>query len=661
MLRGTLNLGILAHVDAGKTTLTERLLHAAGVIDELGSVDAGTTQTDSLALEQQRGITIRSAVASFAVGDVLVNLIDTPGHPDFIAEVERVLNVLDGVVLVVSAVEGVQPQTRILMRAAERLRLPTLLFVNKIDRPGADPDRVFAQIGLRLTPSVVALGRVVAAGTRGATFVPGLDASLVETLAEHDERLLASYVDGRTPVPTRLRAALATQSRRALVHPVLFGSALTGAGVDELIRSVVELLPTAPADADGPLSATVFKVERGAAGEKVAYVRLFGGTLRVRQRVSFGRGDDGAKVTALAVFGSGLATRADDVTGGRIAKVWGLGGVQIGDTIGIPGPRTPVRVFVPPTFESAIAARDAADGAALYAALTQLAEQDPLIDVRRDEAGRISTSLYGEVQKEVIEATLASDYGLEVTFHETRPIHVERPLGRGEAVELLHAESNPFFATIAFRVEPGAAGSGLDFRLEVDARAAPLYLFKTLEGLGAHMREHVCRTLDEGLFGWRVTDCVVTLTRCEYSSADGPPSRRGPTSTAADFRKLTPLVLMRALRAAGTVVCEPILRSGLEVPVASIGAVLAAVARLGGTLETQTVRGGVALLEAILPAARVHELQRRLPSLTGGEAVFEESFAGYRPVAGEQPTRPRTTPDPLNLPAYMRQFTGIER
>ena len=138
----TLNLGILAHVDAGKTTLTERLLYAAGVIDQLGSVDAGTTQTDSLALERQRGITIKSAVASFLIGAVTVNLIDTPGHPDFIAEVERVLSVLDGAVLVISAVEGVQPQTRILIRSLQRLRIPTILFVNKIDRPGANADAV---------------------------------------------------------------------------------------------------------------------------------------------------------------------------------------------------------------------------------------------------------------------------------------------------------------------------------------------------------------------------------------------------------------------------------------------------------------------------------------------------------------------------------------
>ena len=155
MSQQELNLGILAHVDAGKTTLTERLLFEAGVIDEIGSVDAGTTQTDSLALERQRGITIKSAVTSFSLGNVHVNLIDTPGHPDFIAEVERVLSVLDGAVLVISAIECVQPQTRILMRALQRLRIPTLLFVNKIDRTGADEARVLQAISERLTTAIV--------------------------------------------------------------------------------------------------------------------------------------------------------------------------------------------------------------------------------------------------------------------------------------------------------------------------------------------------------------------------------------------------------------------------------------------------------------------------------------------------------------------------
>src|SRR5258705_3216437 len=196
----TLNLGILAHVDAGKTTLSERLLYTAGAIDHVGSVDAGTTQTDALDLERERGITIRSAVASFQVGDLAVNLVDTPGHPDFIAEVERVLGVLDGAILVVSAVEGVQPQTPLLFRALRRLGVPTLIFVNKIDRAGADAGRILEALGRRLAPAMIPMEQVSDAGRRSATVAPlSFDdpdhrARLAESLAEHDEATLRAYV-----------------------------------------------------------------------------------------------------------------------------------------------------------------------------------------------------------------------------------------------------------------------------------------------------------------------------------------------------------------------------------------------------------------------------------------------------------------------------------
>jgi ribosomal protection tetracycline resistance protein len=228
VLQRTLNLGILAHVDAGKTTLTERLLYAAGVIDEIGSVDAGTTQTDSLALERQRGITIKSAVVSFPIDDVTVNLIDTPGHPDFIAEVERVLGVLDGAVLVISAVEGVQPQTRLLMRALQRLRIPTLLFVNKIDRPGASDEGVLRAISERLALATVPMGSTRALGTRAAAFrLWGADAAaararLAEVLAERDEMILAAYLEDEVGIPyRRLREELAAQTKRARASGVL--------------------------------------------------------------------------------------------------------------------------------------------------------------------------------------------------------------------------------------------------------------------------------------------------------------------------------------------------------------------------------------------------------------------------------------------------------
>jgi len=622
LLGKTLNLGILAHVDAGKTTLTERLLYEAGVIDAIGSVDHGTTQTDSLALEQQRGITIKSAVASFAIGDVAVNLIDTPGHPDFIAEVERVLSVLDGAVLVLSAVEGVQPQTVLLMRALTRLRVPTLMFVNKIDRAGAGYDRVLDEIRVRLTPQIAAMGSVREIGTRAARFAAST-AGIAEAVAAGDEALLGAYVDDELS-DARAHEQLVAQTAGAAMYPVFFGSALTGAGVDAVMAGIAELLPVTAGDPDGPLSGTVFKVERGPTGEKIAYVRMFSGTLRVRDP----HGEQ--KVTGIGVFDSGTVERRASVSAGEIAKVSGLGDVRIGDAIGADHAGAEHH-FPPPTLQTVVVPRRPEEKGALRVALTQLAEQDPLIDVRQDDRlEEISVSLYGEVQKEVIDATLASEYGLDVTFEDATPIYIERPLGTGHAVEVLHAESNPFSATIGLRVDPAPDGSAVEFRLRVDRRTAPLYLYKTVESFSEHMAEYVRQALRAGPSGWEVMDCVVTMTECAYSIPDGPPSRRGPRSTAADFRKLTPLVLMQALERAGTVVCEPLVRVSLELPANAIAAVMRELARLGGAIDGPSVEGGLARVETVVPAVRVHELQRHLPVLTGGEGVLESSFAGYQ-------------------------------
>jgi ribosomal protection tetracycline resistance protein len=525
-LSRTLNLGILAHVDAGKTSLTERLLHTAGVIDALGSVDAGNTQTDSLALERQRGITIKSAVASFVVGGVAVNLIDTPGHPDFIAEVERVLDVLDAAVLVVSAVEGVQAQTRVLMRTLRRLEIPTVVFVNKMDRRGADGERVAREVAEKLATDA----------------------------------------------------------------PIYFGSAITGAGVDELVAGVTASLPVTDA-VGGPLSGTVFKVERGPAGEKVAFVRLFSGTVRVRDRVRTGAGE--GKVTAIAVFEGGAAVRRTTARAGQIAKLRGLD-VRIGDPIGTARPGR-VRHFAPPTLETVV---DADNRVALHAALRQLAEQDPLINLRHD-GDDIVVSLYGEVQKEVIEATLALEYGLAVTFRETRTARVHRLRGTGEAVRFLG--QNPFAATIGLRVEPGPE----EFRLEVELGSLPRAFFRAVE-------ESVRDTLRTD----RIHDCTVTMTHSGYSS---------PVTVAGDFRGLTPIVLREAVHRAGTVVCEPMHRFRLEIPEDTLTAVLVALGKVGAVPLTTTST----VLEGQIPAARVHELQRRLPSLTRGEGVLESGFDHY--------------------------------
>jgi ribosomal protection tetracycline resistance protein len=645
--RRTLNLGILAHVDAGKTTLTERLLYAVGVIDEIGSVDDGSTQTDFLALERQRGITIKSAVVSFAIDDVTVNLIDTPGHPDFIAEVERVLSVLDGAVLVISAVEGVQAQTPLLMRALQRLRVPTLMFVNKIDRRGANDERVVRGISERLTPAIVGMGSVHDLGTRAADFVPygAADAefasALASVLADQNEALLAAYVDDEKAVSyRRLRRELAVQCQRALVYPVFYGSAITGAGVDPLMSGVAELLPAAEGDADAPVSGSVFKIERGPAGEKVAYVRMFSGTVQIRDRLQFGNNAE-QKVTAISVFHRGSADRSASVSARQIGKLWGLGEVQIGDAIG--SSRTAAeRQFAPPTLETVVVPTNPEEKGALRVALDQLAEQDPLIDVRQDDTRQeLSVSLYGEVQKEVIQATLANDFGLEVGFRETTTICIERPVGIGEAVEVL-GKGNPFLATVGLRVEPGAIDAGVRYEVERAVLGTlPPAFFNAVE-------ESVQKALRQGIYGWQVTDCSVTMTQSGFDSV---------SSTARDFRLLIPLVLMSALQQAGTVVCGPINRFRIEFPAEALGAVWSVLTRLGAVPQSPVLRGSSGTLEGEVPAARVHELQLELQAPTRGEGIFESAFDHYEPVSAEVPTRPRSDHNPLNRDEYMLRIS----
>lgn len=646
-----LNLGILAHVDAGKTTLTERLLYSAGVIDSIGSVDEGSTQTDTLPLERQRGITIKSAVASFVIGDITVNLIDTPGHPDFIAEVERVLSVLDGAVLVISAVEGVQPQTRILMRTLQRLRIPTVLFVNKIDRPGAQEETLLASITERLTPAIMSMGTTDGLGTRDArSLLHRPDDShfvgrLLDLLAERDDALLARYLEDEAAIEyCELWEALAEQTKAALVHPVFFGSAATGAGVEALMAGIAELLPAAEGDADGPTRAVVFKVERGPAGEKIAYVRVFSGTIRTRDRLRFGRGKEG-KVTAISVFHRGPAVGSPFVSAGQIAKLWSLTDIQIGDTIGEAESNSAAHYFPPPTMETAIVPWRPADKPALHIALTQLAEADPLINLRQDDRrGEMYVSLYGEVQKEVIEATLAQEYGIEVQFRETSVICIERPAGTGEAVERLGKGGNPFLATLGLRIEPAPAGTGVQLRLAAGLVSIPIYIYGSVVAFHSAMEGYIRESLQQGLYGWRVTDCTATLMECGYAS---------PASTARDFRLLTPLPLMAALREAGTQVCEPVHRFDVEIPADAYGAVAAVLAKLGAIPQTTTIREATCRLEGTILASRVHDLQSMLPGPTHGEGVLETSFDSYALVSGPFPTRQRSDNNPLDRKEYL--------
>ncbi|MFI0238522.1 tetracycline resistance ribosomal protection protein Otr(A) [Streptomyces sp. NPDC016845] len=628
-LRTTLNIGVLAHVDAGKTSLTERLLFDTGAIERLGSVDGGDTRTDTGAIERRRGITIRSAVAAFTVGDTQINLIDTPGHSDFVAEVERALDVLDGAVLLLSAVEGVQARTRVLLKTLRRLDLPTLVFVNKIDRAGARVAPLLDDIRRRLTPHVVALADVRGAGTPDAAVTarslddPAVRDETARALAEVDDTILAALVDGEPPEAATVRTALTARIGDGSFHPVLFGSALGGQGVPQLIAAVRSFIPV-PAKAEAASArptGTVFAVRRGPAGERVGYLRLYEGEVRARQKVTFFRRDAegdavrvAARLTGIEVVGAG----GNLVGPGQIAEVRAAAGLRVGDRLG--RPRGDGGRFAPPTLQTLARAVRPGQGGALRSALLELADQDPLLHARPEPDGSTALLLYGDVQREVLAATLAEEFGIEAAFAPTRVRCVERPLGTGEAVEEMGRHSTTGLpATVGLRVEPGPHGSGRVFGYVTELGALPRAFHQAVE-------DTVHATMAQGgPHGWPVTDCRVTLIRSGFDS---------PVSTAGDFRTVTALITRQALARAGTRVYEPVHAFEAEVPLDALAPVTARLATLGAQFGTTTGGREAWLITGELTARKVREMERALPGLTRGEGVWWSRVSGDRPIQG---------------------------
>ena len=619
----TLNLGILAHVDAGKTTLTERLLYATGATRHLGRVDHGDTTTDSDSIERRRGITIRTAVATMTLpsprGPVKVNLIDTPGHSDFVAEVERALAVLDGAVLVVSAVEGVQAQTRVLIRILQRLGLPFLVFANKIDRAGASFERTLDALREELPGTVVALTDPVSVE------------EVLDAVAPWDDGLLRQYVDGRPPGEQQALATLAEQARLGHLHPVLSGAALAGVGIADVLAAITTYLPTVEGSATEPLHATVFKIDRDVDGHRVAYVRLHEGRLASREHVAVHRRlpsgaltSRDARVLDVRAFDRGSETRPGSAAAGDIATVVGLGEIAIGDQLGRWDAARSGRQFPPPGLESVVLPRDPAARIALFQALQQLSEQDPLIDARLEGVDEeLTVSIYGEVQKEVLAARLESDYGLEADFLPTRTVHVERVAGTGDG----YAEPAMRNASLGLRVGPAPVGAGLDYALGEGVERGCL-----LPSFHVAIEAALARELAEGRHGWRLTDLRVRVTHSRFSA---------PTPSAGEFRRLTHIAFRQALERAGTTVCAPLSSFELVVPAESLTSVLSMLVGHGASPEPVEVGVNRCVVTGTLPTSEVGPFERRLPDLTSGRGVLLTQPAGHVPVVGSPPTRVR--------------------
>lgn len=629
------NVGILAHVDAGKTTLTEQLLYAGGTIRTPGRVDDGTTYTDSMAIERQRGISVASQAAVLVHRGVTLQLIDTPGHVDFSPEVENSLLTLDGAVLILSAAEGVQARSTVLLKTLQSMGIPTLIFINKLDRMGASPERVIGQLG-ELTQVALPLQRVMDAGDRSASLIgwphdQTLRAALLDRLTLTNDELLQKELAGSTTVHD-IEEALVQATRSATVLPVLFGAALRGLGVREVMDAIVDLLPPPPGSADGVLSAIVYKVSRQK-GRRV-HVRVFSGTIDCKSVLELSSGPE--KPQRIMKLTQGGYCPASSLHAGDIGILLGVDGGHPGEWLG--EARAQVQTLAQRALSVTVAPKCPSDLGTLRDALSELCDEDPALDFRYQVKTReFVLNIMGEIHQEVLQSVLMERFGVDANFSPPAVIYREQPLSSGEgSIRMFHS---PWYACATFRIEPLPPGSGVVYQSLVSTDW--LYLRYQNE-----VRTAALETLKQGLHGWEVTDCKLSLIDARCISVSMPSSC---------FAPVIPMAVMAALDAAGTTLLEPMLSFEITAPAHCAGTVLYDLQKMRAITSPPTTYRNSFAVEGVVPVASSMGYGVRLASLTGGTGLWLTQFQGYAPCPLELgDNRPRDGADPLDHDEYMR-------
>ncbi|MFJ2240594.1 elongation factor G [Streptomyces sp. NPDC087859] len=662
------NLGILAHVDAGKTTVTERILYATGTTHRRGEVHDGTTVTDFDSQERDRGITIFAAAVSCAWDGHRINLIDTPGHVDFADEVERSLRVLDGAVAVFDAVAGVEPQSESVWRQADRYGVPRIAFVNKLDRAGADLDTAVESIRERLHPAPLVLqlpigaedafrGVVDLVHMRALTWTDGGDmvvADLPGDLREEarrrrrllEEAVAELHPDAleefcmRSALDTRtLVGALRDLTRTGDAVVVLCGSAYRNRGIEPLLDAVVAYLPSPldvppvrgtlgdtrqerPADPAAPFAALVFKVNATPTG-RLTYLRVYSGTIEKGDMVMDAGARRGERVGRILRVQADRHAQLDRAVAGDIVAVVGLKSARAGSTLCAPD--APLVLEPPsvaePVVSVAVEAVRSTDTDRLASALARLAEEDPSLVVRTDpETGQTVLSGMGELHLEVALEKARRDLGLDVNAGRPRVAHRET-VGRGVSGHVFrHVKQDGGagqFAHVVLDVEPLDVDAGFEFRSAVVGGRVPQEYVRAVEA--------GCRdALAEGpLGGHPVTGLRVTLT-------DGATHVRDSSDTA--FRTAGRFGLREALRACAMVLLEPVAEVTVTVPDAAVGGVLGDLAARRGRVSGSVTRSGSAVVTATVPLAELFGYATRLRSRTQGRGTFTARPTGYAPA-----------------------------
>lgn len=636
------NIGIVAHVDAGKTTITEHMLYLSGGIRAPGSVDRGTAQTDWLDIERERGISVRAASTSFTWKGVDVNLIDTPGHMDFAAEVERSLRVLDGAILVVSAVEGVQAQTEVIWKALRRMNIPTLVFVNKVDRMGAEVSRVLDEMRCLLSPEMVPVQQVTGEGTGepgiGSSPDEALQEEITELLTGIDEEILRDYINKGPFTPQVLHRHLTRCAKKGQVFPVLFGSALKGIGVTELMDGIIDFLPPPGCDPDKPVSGVVFKIEHDKTMGRIAHVRLYSGAIRNRDTVYNVTRDCNEKVTQIRKVYAQKHRDTGVLSAGDIASVCGLGSARIGDVIGSEAAVPPECRLAVPLLKVQVLPGKEAEYPQLVSALQELSDEDPLLDLQwLKEERELHVNIMGVIQLEVLAGMLKSRFNMAVSFGKPSVIYKETPSRAGEGF-VSYTMPKPCWAVLRFRIEPGERGTGLSYTSIVRD-----------EDILMRYQNQVEKTLPEalkqGLYGWEVTDLKVTLVEGEHHVFHTHP---------LDFVVATPMGIMNGLANTGTTLLEPMLQFRISVPEETGSKVLGDIVQMRGSFDSPVISKGVFTIEGRMPAATSLDYPIKLGSVSGGRGTIMTRFDGYQECPLELgAVTPRRGVDPLDQAKYI--------
>lgn len=619
------NIGIVAHVDAGKTTVTEHLLYKSGTVRNLGSVDKGTAHTDNLDIEQERGISVKAAEANLTWKDVNINIIDTPGHIDFSAEVERALSILDGAVIIISAVEGVQPQTEVYFKALQAMNIPTIFFINKVDRIGSDVNRVVGEIHKNLTKSAVPVE--ILDGEK--TSCPKVDYilkskntdtkllnGLVEDIADRDEEVLEKYLEGKTITLEEISKKLTYLTQCSAVYPVLYGSALKSAGIDELLNSLVELLPSPKGKREEELSGIVFKIEHNKALGKMAYVRLYSGEIKSRDAVYNFTKDSSEKVTQIKKLYGQKEVETGEAGAGEIAKISGLTKSSIGDILGNPNKVPKIPSIATPLLRVQIKPKVQGEYVKLIEALEELQEEDPLLKVQKiKEKRELHIQIMGMIQLEILGSILKNRFNLEAAFGKPSVIYKETPSKSGYGFAA-YTMPKPCWAIVRFFIEPLERGSGFIYESKVRTENIKLHYQREVE-------KQLPITLEQGIYGWNVIDLKVTLVEGEDHVMHSNPG---------DFLIATAMGIMDGFQSIGTTLLEPMIDFRITVPEEIGGKVLGDLVQMRGTFENPVISKGNFTVEGEMPVAASLDYPVRLGIISGGRGIISSKFSSYKEV-----------------------------